>query len=74
MFATIFSTLCARFSPIPIFLCGSADFQISGLAGFKTRLLSAGSLRSKLRRAADLEIGDPAGSETCATVRNRPAA
>jgi hypothetical protein len=48
--------------------CG-ADFQVGCLAGFKTRVPSAGSTRSNLRWAADLEIGEPnlglaQGSET----------
>jgi hypothetical protein len=49
-------------------LCRSADFEVGCLAGFKTRVPFAGSTRSKLRHPADLEIGDTAGSETCATA------
>jgi hypothetical protein len=55
------------------YICRSADLRICCLAGFKTRVPSAGSTRSNLQRAADLEIGDTAGSETCATLRVHPA-
>ena len=37
----------------------SADFQVCCIAGFQTRYAFA--------RPADLEIGDTAGLETCAT-------
>src|SRR2546429_211789 len=40
---------------------GSADFQVCCIASFQTCDLAA------LRPAADLEIGDTAGLETCAT-------
>jgi hypothetical protein len=53
--------------------CGSAGFQACRLAGFKTRVPSAGSTLSNLRHAADLEIGETAGSETCATPPTLPA-
>src|SRR6266508_1611045 len=39
----------------------SADFQVCCVAGFQTRR------PPDLARAADLEIGDTAGLETCAT-------
>jgi hypothetical protein len=39
----------------------SADFQVCGVAGFQT------GDAAPLRHAADLEIGDTAGLETCAT-------
>jgi hypothetical protein len=40
----------------------SADFQVCCIAGFQTRKPNA------RRPAADLEIGDTAGLETCATA------
>jgi len=39
----------------------SADFQVCCVAGFQTRRLHDS------RRSADLEVGDTAGLETCAT-------
>ena len=39
----------------------SADFQVCCLAGFQT------GPGQDVQRAADLEIGDTAGLETCAT-------
>jgi hypothetical protein len=41
----------------------SADFQVCCVAGFKTRRCFT------LRGSADLEVGDTAGLETCATRR-----
>src|ERR1043165_3268518 len=41
----------------------SADFQVCCVAGFRTRKPRKGEAR------ADLEIGDTAGLETCATTR-----
>jgi len=43
----------------------SADFQVCCIAGFQTRW------SHDFARAADLEIGDTAGLETCATRPNR---
>jgi len=46
--------------------CG-ADFQVCCIAGFQTRVPSASPMGSIFSRPADLEIGDTAGLETCAT-------
>jgi hypothetical protein len=43
------------------------DFQVCCIAGFQTREPPAIFTRSVFERAADLEIGDTAGWETCAT-------
>jgi len=40
----------------------SADFQVCWIAGFQTRTPLA------VERPGDLEIGDSAGLETCATA------
>jgi len=45
----------------------SADFQVCSIAGFQTRAVFVGPARLNLRRPADLEVGDTAGLETCAT-------
>jgi hypothetical protein len=45
----------------------SADFQVCGVAGFQT------CRRFSLGRLADLEIGDTAGLETCATTASPSA-
>jgi hypothetical protein len=42
---------------------GSADFQVCRVAGFQTRTPFL------ISRSADLEIGDTAGLETCATAK-----
>ena len=58
-----------RFSQIFHTRSCSADFQVCCIPGFQTRNAAS------LRRAADLEIGDTAGWETCATpnaFRNFP--
>ncbi len=54
-------------NPITTLRC-SADFQACCIAGFKTCEPSANRPRQILRRPADLEIGDTAGLETCATT------
>jgi len=45
----------------------SADFQICCIAGFKTRATH------DIASGADLEIGDTAGLETCATAAGAAA-
>src|ERR1039458_4718324 len=47
----------------------SADFQVCCIAGFQTRAPSANPTRSTFQRPADLEIGDTADWEVCATTR-----
>ncbi len=48
--------------PETVVLTYSADFQVCCIADFQVRLPLA------LLSAADLEVGDTAGLETCATV------
>jgi hypothetical protein len=45
----------------------SADLRVCCIAGFQTGAVQERPGRSNLRRPADLEIGDTAGLETCAT-------
>jgi hypothetical protein len=46
----------------------AADFQVCCIAGFQTCGPSGVRTRQPVSRPADLEIGDTAGLETCATV------
>src|ERR1022692_3030212 len=46
----------------------SADFQVCCIAGFQTRMPSVNPMPQASARPADLEIGDTAGLETCATT------
>src|ERR1035441_894714 len=46
----------------------SADFQVCRIADFPIRAPSANPARSVLQRPADLEVGDTADWEICATV------
>jgi hypothetical protein len=46
----------------------SADFPVCCVTGFQTRGASDSSSVFSSRSAADLEVGDTAGLETCATV------
>ena len=46
----------------------TADFQVCGIAGFQTCEPCKVRTRQSVLHAADLEIGDTAGLETCATA------
>jgi hypothetical protein len=52
---------------------GSADFQVCYIADFPIRRPSANPARFVLQRPADLEIGDTADWEICATVERHRA-
>jgi hypothetical protein len=46
---------------------GSADFPVGCIADFQIRALGKAEARPVFQSAADFEIGDTAGWETCAT-------
>ena len=52
----------------------SADFQVCRVADFQIRERRTSQRALEVWRAADLEIGDTAGLETCATGRGADAA